>query len=128
MPCDTVAGAFQIKDGVLNLGQRRNIRMNWVTDSQIAYDTKNTYHYAWNVYNVDFSNTAVAPILQASIDKAEALIEEQGGYMGYEEDILMPEALSAAKDIVLNASASAKEMFDRQVKSPKCGVLHILRC
>ncbi|MBR2607060.1 MAG: hypothetical protein IKC70_03925 [Bacteroidaceae bacterium] len=115
LPCDTVAGAFQIKDGVLNLGQRRNIRMNWVTDSQIAYDTKNTYHYAWNVYNVDFSNTAVAPILQASIDKAEALIEEQGGYMGYEEDILMPEALSAAKDIVLNASASAKEMFDRNV-------------
>ena len=78
---DTVADAFLIKNGNLFLGQRRNIRMNWVEDTYVASDGKNTYHYAWNVYNVNFSNTAIVPILQASIDKAEALIDEQGGYM-----------------------------------------------
>ena len=114
--CDTVADAFLIKNGNLFLGQRRNIRMNWVEDTYVASDGKNTYHYAWNVYNVNFSNTAIVPILQASIDKAEALIDEQGGYMFDEEDdIMMPVVLPAAKEMILNASASAKEMFDKTV-------------
>ena len=112
--CDSVAGAFEIKDGNLYLGQRCNIRMNWVNEAYVGSDDK-TFHYAWNVYNVDFSNTAIVPLLQASIAKAEALIAEQGD-MPNDEDALMPSALSAAKAIVVNASASAKEMFEKNVE------------
>ncbi|MBQ5663378.1 MAG: hypothetical protein IIV19_02990 [Bacteroidaceae bacterium] len=111
--CDTVAGAFEIKSGNLHLGQRRNIRMSWVNDAYLGSEVE-TYSYAWNVYNVDFGNAAIVPILQAGIEKAEALIAEQGD-MGESDDIMMPEALSAAKNIVLNASASAKDMFDKYV-------------
>lgn len=114
-PCDTVAGAFEIKDGNLHLGQRRFIRMSWVNNAHLENDAQYTYNYAWNVYKVNFSNTAITPVLQASIDKAEALIAEQGNMGVYEEEISIPTALSAAKEIILNASASAKEMFDKNV-------------
>ncbi len=115
-PCDTVAGAFEIKDGNLHLGQRRFIKMSWVNNAFLEIDAQYTYHYAWNVYNVSFSNAAIVPVLQASIDKAEALIAEQGNMGSFEEEISMSKALPAAKNIILNESASAKEMFDKNVE------------
>lgn len=113
--CDTVTGAFEIKDGTFHLGQRCNIRMSWVNDGLIANDARNTYHYAWNVYNVDFSNAAIIPALQASIEKAEALIAEQGNMGDDESGLMMPVALPAAKKIVSDASASANDMFKKNM-------------
>lgn len=113
--CDTVEGAFEIEEGNLHLGQRRFIRMSWVNDALLADEAEFTYNYAWNVYKVDFSNAAIVPVLQSSIEKAEALIAEQGNMGSHDDDISMPTALAAAKEIVVNASASAKEMFDKNV-------------
>lgn len=114
-PCDTVAGAFEIKDETFHLGQRRNIRMCWVNDGLIANDAPNTYHYAWNVYEADFSNAAIVPLLQASIDKAESLITGQGSMGDDESDLLMSVALPAAQKIISDASASANDMFKKNV-------------
>ena len=112
--CDTVAGAFEIKDGNLHLGQRCNIRMNWVNDAYANSDSK-TYHYAWNLYEVNFDNSAIVPILQASIEKAEALIDKQGNMGEYGVDAMIPDALADAKNIVSDASASAQNMFEKNV-------------
>ena len=114
-PCDTVAGAFEIKEGNLHLGQRRIVRMCWVNNAFLESEAEYTYNYAWNVYEVNFSNAAIVPVLQESIDKAEALIAEQGN-VGDGEEIAITEALPAAKAIIANASASAKEMFDKNVE------------
>ena len=115
LPSEAVDGAFEIREGNLHLGQRRYVRMAWVNNAYL--DRENTvYSYAWNVYKVDFNNTAIVPVLQASIDKAEALIEEQSAIDFGGEDEFIATAVSAAKKMVVNASASAKEMFDQNVQ------------
>lgn len=115
-PCDTVSGAFEIKDGFLHLGQRRNIRMIWVNNNSLEDESLYTYNYAWNVYNVDFNNKAIVPLLQASIDKAEDIISKQGNMDEYGDGSSILTTLATAKNIILDASASAKEMFDKNVE------------
>ena len=112
---ESADGAFRIKSGNLNLGQRCDIRMGWVNDAYVSWDGNNVCSFDWNVYNVNFSKEAIVPLLQASIDKAEALIVEQGNVDNSDEELLITSALPAAKDVMLNASISAQDMFHKNV-------------
>ena len=108
--CDTVDGAFEAKSGESLLGQRRFVKMSWVNAANMDLESA-TYNYAWNIYNINIDNSAVLPVLQATIELAEALLKEQGAPGEDSEVTSYVPTLNNAKKAYAEKTMAAQEMF-----------------